>query len=311
MRDVASDVWSILDRLIEKDDVVRSSPGASIHIPTQTSLSGWEFMASVKQRDFRRKKRSLEKTHGGWANLVNDTYALILFGTGFGDIIVPMESQEGPCLRWRTLPFGKDYLATRCKMSESLYETTGSRKSRKYLTPTHLPWWRGHEVFERCPVSADPCTCDRLQQLVNDSKSAMGYKSAPCIPPEYGCVFFGRASHRLLPRLNQRPNHQRNDRRDGSSCEVTQINSHSVLPIRSNTRNPPVLDFSSVSSIDQSKSEPNGIEQSERSKNSDYDLIESDVMGGSMLRPLGSTPSLRTPSLTRSYVSTEPRASPI
>lgn len=206
IKDAISDIWSLMERLIEKENIVKTAPGVNVHGTTQASLYGWEFMALIEEKNcMRRKQQKLNKSHGGWANLITDIDAVVLFGARFGDIITPSSIVGGPCERWRQLPKGGDYLAVRCGMLENLYTEAGSRKSRRYLTSSHLQWHRGDWLFEKCNVSSAACDCNRVQQLFYDDKSTFGRIEPPGDLPQNGCVVFGRSHHALIRRKPTTP----------------------------------------------------------------------------------------------------------
>ena len=74
-------------------------------------------MALVDQKSpLQRKDTKLEKTSGGWPNLIHDINAIVLFAQGFEDIIKPCES-FGLCVRWKSLPKNKDYMAAGISVS--------------------------------------------------------------------------------------------------------------------------------------------------------------------------------------------------
>lgn len=195
VRDATLDIWSLLERMMERDAVITSTPGVAVQGTWRDKLYGWEFRALVEDKSsFRRKEQVLEKTNGGWVDLVDDTDTIVLFGNGFQEVIKPVPS----CSAWRVLPQGRDYLAVGCPMLETLYNEAGSRKTRSYLTSRHLQWHRGSTLFERCEEMSG-CTCDRLQQLVYDSRITFRRVSPPEELPHNGCVIFGRARHPMLP----------------------------------------------------------------------------------------------------------------
>ena len=195
VRDAILDIWSLLERMMERDAMISSAPGITVQGTWRDKLYGWEFRALVEDKNsFRRKERVLEKTNGGWVDLVDDTDTIVLFGNGFQEVIKPVPS----CSAWKVLPKGRDYLAVGCPMLETLYNEAGSRKTRSYLTSRHLQWHRGSTLFESCEEVSD-CTCNRLQQLVYDSKITFGRVSPPNELPLNGCVIFGRAHHPMLP----------------------------------------------------------------------------------------------------------------
>ena len=198
VRDATLDIWSLLERMMERDAVITSAPGVAVHGTMRDKLYGWEFRALVEDKSsFRQKEQVLNKSNGGWINLVDDTDTIVLFGNGFGEVIKPVCCSVDLCSAWKVLPKGRDYLAVGCPMLETLYNEAGSRKTRSYLTSRHLQWHRGPTLFEGCEEMSG-CASDRLQQLVYDSRTTFGRVKPPDELPENGCVIFGRASHPIL-----------------------------------------------------------------------------------------------------------------
>ena len=199
VRDAVLDTWSLLERMMERDAVITSAPGVAVRGTMRDKLYGWEFRALVEDKSsFRQKEQALDKTNGGWVDLVDDTDTVVLFGNGFGEVIKPVCGSLDLCSAWKVLPKGRDYLAVGCPMLETLYNEAGSRKTRSYLTSQHLQWHRGSTLFERCEGMSG-CACDRLQQLVYDSKTTFKRVKPPDELPENGCVIFGRAYHPIMP----------------------------------------------------------------------------------------------------------------
>ena len=199
VRDATLDIWSLLERMMERDAVITSAPGVAVHGTMRNKLHGWEFRALVEDKSsFRQKEQVLNKSNGGWVNLVDDTDTIVLFGNGFGEVIKPVCGSLDLCSAWKVLPKGRDYLAVGCPMLETLYNEAGSRKTRSYLTSQHLQWHRGSTLFEKCEERSG-CACDRLQQLVYDSRTTFRRMKPPDELPENGCVIFGQAYHPMIP----------------------------------------------------------------------------------------------------------------
>ena len=199
VRDAILDIWSLLERMMERDAMITSAPGIALRGTMRDKLYGWEFRALVEDKSsFRQKEQVLEKSNGGWVDLVDDTDTIVLFGNGFGEVIKPVCCSVDICSAWKVLPKGRDYLAVGCPMMETLYNEAGSRKTRSYLTSQHLQWHRGSALFERCEEMSG-CASDRLQQLVYESRTTFGRVKPPDELPRNGCVIFGRAGHPIIP----------------------------------------------------------------------------------------------------------------
>ena len=200
-RDAVLDIWSILDRLMEREATQQATPGLAMHATWQSTLYGWEFRAVADgDRHFKQKAQTLEKTAGRWYDLVKDVDAVVLFASGLGDIIKPKSDLGGLCREWRSLPKDKDYLAVCVPILEMFYAKAGHRQDHQYLTSAKLQWYRGSSLFEKCADVASDCGgCDRLQQLHRDSYKWIGYGKPPGKLEVNGCVAFGQA-HRSLKR---------------------------------------------------------------------------------------------------------------
>ena len=196
-KDAILDIWSQMERLMEKDDSIEATPGLALHGTTQDKLCGWEFMSLVDEKNFRRKEVNVAKSSGGWVDLVDGIDGLVLFGTGFGEIIRPVSDLSNLCREWRSLPVGKDYLAASVSILELLYSEAGSRDSRKHLSSNHLQWHRGSLLFEDCEgMTPNRCDCDRTQQIYHDSLfRTFGRVRPPGKLEENGCVVFGQIHH--------------------------------------------------------------------------------------------------------------------
>jgi hypothetical protein len=208
-RDLVLGVWSILESLMDKAVKTSVSAQPPLHWPIRKTLQGWEFMDIVEERSpLRLKETLIKKTCGGWIDLATDINAIVLFANGFEDIIKPAQwSLKGLCHMWRAIPKEKDYLAANISSINKLFEQSGSRSSKKYLTSTHLQWHRGTVLFEKCRASSNSfsCTCDRLQQILPESRLTFGTVVPSGKLEERGAVVFGQATHPLMVSVHPQP----------------------------------------------------------------------------------------------------------
>lgn len=194
-KDLIFDLFSLMDRLIEKDLHSESIPGKSVHATRQETLEGWEYMGLVENvSPLHKKERVIQKSHGGWVDLVNHIDAVVLFGSGFQEVLKPPTRSTGLCQTWMRLPKGKDFLAAGVPILEELYRRAGSYETKEYLTSTHLRWHRNSVLFEDCTASAThTCKCNRLQQIF--PKTTLGRINPPGPLEPNGCVIFGQDHH--------------------------------------------------------------------------------------------------------------------
>ncbi|KAF2972247.1 hypothetical protein GQX73_g1229 [Xylaria multiplex] len=192
-KDMITDIWSILEFLLDQRVSASKSPGLVVKSPFQDVLQGYEFKAIVESRSpLKTKQCVIEKTSGGWASLVRDIDALVLFADGFEDLIRPVQGIQGLCHMWKTVPKHKDYLATTVEMLNDLYDVAGCRLSKEYLTSSRLQWHRGDSViFEACyKINSWQCKCCRLQQIV--PKASIRQVIPPGELKNEGGVIFGQ-----------------------------------------------------------------------------------------------------------------------
>ena len=295
VRDATLDIWSLLERMMERDAVITSAPGVAVRGTMRDKLYGWEFRALVEDKSsFRQKEQVLEKTNGGWVDLVDDTDTIVLFGNGFGELIKPVFDSVDLCSAWKVLPKGRDYLAVGCPMLETLYNEAGSRKTRSYLTSRHLQWHRGSAVFERCG-EVSGCACDRLQQLVYDSRATFRRVEPPDELPENGCVIFGQAKHPIFPAIvtcpkkrtmysmpnGPLPETKPTEPKSSAHLPTTSLEFRPVrneMPDRSDLSS--MFDMSSSATDSQSESEFRMLPWGKRRKIRDQDACERDSFNG-------------------------------
>ncbi|UNI23856.1 hypothetical protein JDV02_009649 [Purpureocillium takamizusanense] len=191
-QDLINDIWSMLEFLIARAADQRCVPGKPLSMHTSRRLGGFEYKAIVQQRSpISPKECSLGGTAGGWLSLVEDIDALVLFASGFGNVIHPRDpDREVICREWRSLPCYKDYLATSVSTLLDLYDAAGCRLDREFLSPSRLRWHRGTaSLFEPCLTPREfQCSCSRLQHIVTHSR---GQVVGPGMLEEEGAVIFG------------------------------------------------------------------------------------------------------------------------
>ncbi|KAK2007320.1 hypothetical protein LZ32DRAFT_568676 [Colletotrichum eremochloae] len=174
---MAKRIFHQLETLAAMDDNRRHEPEKAVDI--SDVLIGHEFMSIVNRTVGREtKKTEIRTTSGGWARLVQDSASLVLFAKGFDDLIRPTTNTETLCTRWKTVPWGKDYLAATTDTLLRLY-FKGNEVSQEYLTSSGLCWHKDHS-----------CGCSRLQQIVPKPMS-IGAVDRPRPVSAGGAVIFG------------------------------------------------------------------------------------------------------------------------
>ncbi|KAF2139010.1 uncharacterized protein K452DRAFT_310970 [Aplosporella prunicola CBS 121167] len=197
-KDLVLNIWSLLEFLLDQNVQSDCTRGAPIRGTTRDVIQGFEFKAISEERSpFHRKHAYIQKSSSGWTNLVRDIDALVLFASGFEDIIRPTPEIRGLCHYWQSVPKSRDYLAASVKSLQDLYDVAGCRLSKEFLTYTHLQWHRGSSIlFEPCKTpNSYRCSCNRLQQIVGPV--SVGRVVPPGLLQDEGAVIFGRDGNLL------------------------------------------------------------------------------------------------------------------
>ena len=150
LKDMALNCWSLIEFLIDQNVKKDQAPGTALQANLVETIQGYEYMAIVDERSpFQRKQSTIAKSSGGWLDLIHDIDALVLFASGFGEIMRPRRDEdfETMCTKWHRVPKEKDYLAASVKALKDLYDVAGSRHQRKYLSSTRLQWHRGNSKY--------------------------------------------------------------------------------------------------------------------------------------------------------------------
>ncbi|OAG42839.1 hypothetical protein AYO21_02790 [Fonsecaea monophora] len=200
LRDLVLNYWSLLEFLLDQNVRRDQAHGTSNHFSLQEVLQGYEYRSVVEERSpFRKKRTTLRRSCGGWPALIRDVDAVVLFASGFEDILRPLENDQlqDICVKWRSMPREMSYLATTVKILRDLYEVAGSRSTREYLTSTRLRWVQGKSsLFEPCTSpGASNCDCVRLQNVTRGFFTKRLLVPGPVIDEfDRGAVIFGRSS---------------------------------------------------------------------------------------------------------------------
>ncbi|KAN0102019.1 hypothetical protein V8E51_012529 [Hyaloscypha variabilis] len=186
------EIWGSLEKLLE--DGAKRESTSGLPMLKKQKLRGWEFMDLVDEiSPLHLKETSIEKTCGGWINFAQRIDAIILFASGFEDIIEPAKgSTNGLCDRWKRVPKHKDYLVAGVPILNTIYERAGRLVMKENLTSHYRQRHRDHILFENCRSNENTsCNCDRLQQI--ESKERMGSGSVMFLGPaeRRGAVIFG------------------------------------------------------------------------------------------------------------------------
>lgn len=102
--------WNIIEQI--HDHIVRLRNSGPSDLPRlKTLLEGFEFVDIISEpTQIRPRMIEIQSTAGDWVELMAQNETVNLFGSGFGDLILPAASEdqhEMGCIRKDTIPRGK------------------------------------------------------------------------------------------------------------------------------------------------------------------------------------------------------------
>jgi hypothetical protein len=261
VKDLVYELWNTLEA-IEKPD---EDAGVTFSLKFSESLKGYEMMDLVDDLGvIRQKEVILKNTSGGWIDMIDACYGIVLFGSHFGELIKPTLDTKGLCSSWMSLPEGKNYLAM---TTQKLAQIFGETDEKGHLTLSNssgdLKLHKASLMFENCPGQLGKrCGCERTQQIVSNSRLSFKSINPPMYVGDTGCIVLGRTRNVLRsPRSHSQtvffslPNHNILEERprdpleglsesepEGSACFTENSNpgetpSTSVRENRSQTEN--------------------------------------------------------------------------
>ncbi|KAH0553008.1 hypothetical protein GP486_006796 [Trichoglossum hirsutum] len=200
-REMFEELLRTLEKLQYEEAMVRTKPKIKLSWDPRGSILGWEYMDLVEgKRQLHLKSTKVKATFGNWPYFARDIGAVVLFGSGFREILEPKE-QDQLCCGFQTLPRGRGYLAMNISVLRALHVSEGSQEDEARLTPTGYIWQRSTHVFERCNETSkangrrvNTCECKRIQELEKPSlvnKSRRPCEIDACSGHDDGVVIFG------------------------------------------------------------------------------------------------------------------------
>ena len=196
--DMVKDNWKILNQIFSY-----SVSHTGIELPTsiRKHIEGFDFddIVHSAQQMFP-LTTPLDRQRGAWLDFAKNINAITLFGTGFGDLIIPAAGSNKLCDYWSLVPKSLDYLVVSVAHLERLRNSQFNSQechSENIELGKGIYWHRGDRLFEHCDGCTTSQPCDRAQKLnarIPGSKGCMGF---PTDSPA-GAVIFGHMAHKRL-----------------------------------------------------------------------------------------------------------------
>lgn len=153
--DVVEEHYRYLEQIMEYQVQAGGQNGVKIKLRFRDHLEGWDFMELATGHDPSPRLATLYKSGYGWVNLVRSIEAITLIGSGFGEMIRPVEF-DGMCPNWKTLPTQKYYLAATVFDLENIIKTKkfGGSLEEPIKLVRDLLWHSPQETVAPCPCSS-------------------------------------------------------------------------------------------------------------------------------------------------------------
>jgi hypothetical protein len=197
VKDLVYELWNSLEA-IEKPD---EDAGITFSLKLRKSLKGYEMMDLVDDVGVRRQKEVVFKSpSGGWINMIDACYGIVLFGSDFGELIKPISDTKGLCSSWVSLPEGENYLAMTTQKLSQIFGKTDEEGHLTLLNSTGaLKLHKASLMFENCPGQLGKrCDCERTQQIVCTSRLSFKSINPPMYVGDTGCIILGLRTRNVL-----------------------------------------------------------------------------------------------------------------
>ena len=156
MQDRVEHLWEILAQIITQQVEFSKREGCYWKPQLRESLEGWDFVnLACHQSPFEPIVAKMDCFSEPWIHFIRSINAIVLFGDGFGELIEPTgDSLIGLCSEWKTLPKGKNYLATTFSTLKQIQERYGRESTAPMEISRGFVWC--------CPTdNIAPCECDK------------------------------------------------------------------------------------------------------------------------------------------------------
>ncbi|KAK6826419.1 hypothetical protein RU639_005434 [Aspergillus parasiticus] len=149
IRDRVDRLYNVLEKIMDHQaEIIGLDRGASRDM-ARSNLEGWDFKDLATQEDPLYPRVCKLGTRGkSWVDFTRDIHAATLFGTGFGEILRPVNTSQ-PCPYWSRLPEGKSYLAVSGYDLANIIDRFGNPNSSPVRLTSNLIWCNTPDIVSR------------------------------------------------------------------------------------------------------------------------------------------------------------------
>jgi len=289
-KDLVIQTWHSLEQMIDHQMKILKSPDVDIRLPGRDLLEGFGFMDIVEGNfPIRPQQLALKKSGKAWLNFTKTIGALVLFGTGFGNLVEPLNTTT-MCKRWREVPTREEYLVICLSTLNKIFTRYSVINSEPILLAGGI-YWSGQNIYKPCNCQLSSC-CERTQSC---SKLPASTK-ANHKPFEFvdGAVVFGSKHRRKLPWSRKGPEentiHDWEDPIPGSKSHSSSVSSSG------NGRSDSWITDSAITSDTTARSSGSVVSKSEFSP----EITSSNAEHSTETSVLNSSPGLSVPPMPAS-----------
>ncbi|TPR11848.1 Fungal specific transcription factor domain family protein [Aspergillus niger] len=140
IKDRVDRLYSMLEKIMDHQAEIMGTEGAASRKMARGILEGWDFKDLATQEDPLYPRFCKLGTRGkSWVELTRDVRAAVLFGTGFGEILRPVDNGQ-LCPYWSRMPEGKSYLAVSGYDLANIIDRFGNPHSSPVRLTRNLIW---------------------------------------------------------------------------------------------------------------------------------------------------------------------------
>ncbi|KAL9085266.1 MAG: hypothetical protein Q9165_007700 [Trypethelium subeluteriae] len=197
LQDRVEDIGKMLEKIITVQMDIAEQNGLKLKLRTRKYLEGFDFKDLATIRDpVKPRVAKLAAIGYGWVDFVREIQAVVLFGTGFGELIEPA-SATVHCKRWSRLPRRRYYLAACVEDIRRIMEAEGDPDTVPMKLSNDLVWHGTSAPFGPCSCKAHPDSkhSDLVQIIWPASLQRLLRKKNPVLLDYRGAVIFGHNIH--------------------------------------------------------------------------------------------------------------------
>ncbi|ETS73860.1 hypothetical protein PFICI_14806 [Pestalotiopsis fici W106-1] len=176
-RDRVQGISDVLEQIMahQADESTQDGIGFRLKTSARRQLEGFDFMDVATDEDpFWPRMTTLRATGRGWVDFTRAIHAITLFGTGFGELVQPIQSEGTKSCeecQWSVaVPKGQDVLAVCVSELQEILQKRGSTKTSPWRLVDDIYWHTPDKTFEACRcVKGSPSKHERMQVLLPSS----------------------------------------------------------------------------------------------------------------------------------------------